>query len=569
MIKHFIYTLLILSLSINSLAQNNYPQNYFRAPLDIPLVLAGTFGELRANHFHSGIDIKTQGVEGQKVYAVTDGYISRINVSPFGYGNAIYITHPNGYVSVYGHLQRFNDSIAAIIKWVQYQRKSFALEYYPDKTSLRVKKGDIIAYSGNSGSSGGPHLHFEIRKASNSHPLNPLLFGIKISDHQYPQISRLAVYNYYSAFYQERSEYRLKQNKGKVTIPNLDTVLVGNDFYIGVESIDRLDGANNKNGLYQLQYFMDSTLFFSFKVDELSFSEKRYINSYIDYQAYKTEKIKYQRTFVQPNNRLSNISNVLNRGIIHLTDNKAHQIKIIARDFAGQATILQFYVIKNPKQKTFLKSENRVFKWNENNSYQDKDAGLSFNMPKAALYDDILFTVKKLKNPYSPYSILFSIYKETVPLQKYCSISIKADSALTPDLYSKACILSLTNRNGFYYEGGSYKNGFVSTKTRSFGQYFIGVDTIAPTIKNINAYNGKNITKQQRISFKVTDDLSGINSYNAYLDGKWILLQYDPKKNKLYYTIDNHFPKGKHQLKLVVIDAKGNRSIIKMNLIRN
>jgi hypothetical protein len=555
---------------LQGFAQNNYPQNYFRSPLDIPLVLAGTFGELRSNHFHSGIDIKTQGVEGKKIYAVADGYVSRIKISPFGYGNAIYITHPNGYISVYAHLQRYNDTIAGIMKWVQYQRKSFAVEYFPDKTSIKVKKGDIIGYTGNSGSSGGPHLHYEIRKASNAHPINPLLFGIKIPDHQYPIINHLAIYSYISPYEQAKKEYKLKHKYKNASLSTNDTITVHKQFYIGIESIDKLDAAVNKNGLYKLQYYLDGKLFFEFKVDELNFAEKRYINSFIDYNTYKQQKLKFQRSLVQPNNHLLNISNVTNNGIVKLIDDTTHKIKVVASDFAGQETVLEFYVRRNTTayKSAYYFEHATLFKWNHNNIYRNKE--LVFSIPKDALYDDMMFDVTmEIDSNITTYSKLFHIGYVGIPLHKYCDISIKADSSLTPALRPKACVLSLTGRGGFYYEGGSYKDGFVSTKTRSFGTYFIGVDTIAPIIKNINVYNGKNITKQSNIAFKVTDNLSGIKTYTASLDGKWILLEYDPKKKKMFYTIDSHFPKGKHLFQLLVRDAKGNRTIVKMNLIRN
>lgn len=568
MIQRLFLFLFLINVSFSGFSQADYPQNYFRSPLDIPLVLSGTFGELRGNHFHSGIDIKTQGVVGHKVYAVADGYVSRIKISAYGYGNALYITHPNGYVSVYAHLQRYNDTITGIMKWVQYQRKSFEVEYFPGRTSIRVKKGDLIGLAGNSGSSGGPHLHFEIRKAQNSHPLNPFLFGYKIADNQYPKISRLAVYNYITPYNLPKKEYRLKQSGKKVRMPSTDTLLVHQDFFVGVQSIDQLNGAVNKNGIYRLQYFIDTNLFFDFVVNELDFSQKRYINSYIDYKSYKENKVKYQRSLVQPNNHLLNITTPsLEQGIVHLTDDKAHKIKVVASDFAGQHTVLEFYVRKNPQSIKYKQPEGTLFQWNHTNNYSTKE--LVFNIPKGALYDDIIFYTYKKENKYTPYSPLFEIYDEGTPLHNYCSISIKADSTLTSDLYSKACILSLTASNGFYYEGGSYHEGFVSTKTRSFGSYMIGVDTVAPVIKNYDVYANKNISKQKQISFTVTDNLSGVKKYRATLDGSWILMEYNPKKNRLFYTIDKRFPKGKHAFKLVVTDSKGNQQSVKMNLIRN
>ena len=567
MIKHYIFSITLLIISLSTTAQEKFPQDYFRSPLDIPLILSGSFGELRGNHFHSGIDIKTQGVVGKTVHAAADGYVSRINISPYGYGNTIYITHPNGYVSVYAHLQKFNDSITGIIKWVQYQRKSFSIEYFPDKTSIKLKKGDIIGFSGNSGSSGGPHLHFEIRKASNAHPINPLLFGVKIADHQYPQISRLAIYSYLGPSYQFIKEYKLKQTTKKAKLSTNDTLLVNEQFYVGIQSIDKQDGAVNKNGLYMLQYYIDSSLFFTFTVNELSFAEKRYINSYVDYKTYKQKKIKYQRSLVQPNNHLLNISNVVNNGIVKLVDNRPHKIRVVASDFAGQKTILEFYVRKNPNAVKYKAIKGSLFEWSHINNYKSKE--LTFSIPKEALYDDMIFNVNELENKYNSYSKLFDIGDMGIPLHKYCQISIKADSTLIPKLQSKACILSLTSRDRLVYEGGSYKEGYVNTKTRSFGRYFIGIDTIAPVVKSINVYNNKNITKQKNIAFTISDNLSGVRYYKASLDGKWILLEFDPKKKRMFYTIDSHFPAGKHAFKITITDSKHNSTVVKMNLIRN
>ena len=156
-----------------SMAQNSYPQDYFQSPLEIPLILSGTFAELRSNHFHSGLDIKTQQQSGLKVMAAASGFVSRIKVSHFGYGKALYITHPNGYTTVYAHLQNFNPEIDAYIKHRQYKNESYEIELFPKAGELLVNNGDIVAYSGNTGGSGGPHLHFEIRNKQ-EHPMNPM-----------------------------------------------------------------------------------------------------------------------------------------------------------------------------------------------------------------------------------------------------------------------------------------------------------------------------------------------------------------------------------------------------------
>ncbi len=562
----------VTTFGIQLYAQTNeikkYPQGYFQSPLDIPFVLAGSFGELRSGHFHSGIDIKTQGTVGKNVYAIADGYVSRIKVSPWGYGHALYITHPNGYTSVYAHLLDYNKQIDSLVKSTQYRKKSFAVEIFPKPNTIKVHKGQIIAKSGNSGSSGGPHLHFEIRKTKTAEPINPLLFGYKIADHQYPKISKLRIYSIDNNDNENWKEYTLVQSRGKVNLANPSTIIIsGKSFYPAVESIDKWDAANNKNGLYKLSYYFDNKLIFNFTADKIRFSENRYINSYIDYAALKTSKKRFQRSKVEPNNRLSNIHNAVNHGIINLDDDSVHQLKVKAEDFEGQKSILIVNVkASKTNKKTKGKNGGIPFLWNEKNTYTAD--GMSFTIPAKSLYSNQLFWVKTLDNKYSIYSKLYEIYDIKVPLHSYCQLKIRVDN-LSQELKDKACIVSLDMNDKIIYEGGIMENNYINTKTRSFGKYYVTIDTIAPTIKPINIYNNKNISNQSVISFTVKDNLSGISKYEASIDNKWVLLEYDPKKNKLFYRIDNHFQKGKHSLRIKITDDRGNKNTKIYSLIRN
>lgn len=571
-IRISIILILLITIALKTKAQytesKDYPQDYFSSPLGIPLVLAGSFGELRGNHLHSGIDIKTNGAVGKNIYAVADGFISRIKVSPWGYGNALYITHPNGYTSVYGHLLHYSKQVDSLVKATQYSKKSFAVEIFPESNSIKVTKGQIIAKSGNSGGSGGPHLHFEIRKTSSSEPINPLFFGYKIADHQYPKIYKLRIYTIDKNNLENSTEYSLKQSGADVSLTTPKTILISDsNFYPAVETIDKWDAAVNKNGVYKLSYYFDGKIFFQFIADKINFSEKRYINSYIDYAELKTTKKRFQRTKLEPNNRLGNIRNVKNNGIITLKDDSVHQLKIEAEDFEGQISQLIVDVKAAVNNENHQKIHSGIpFLWKDKNTYTAD--GMSFTIPPKSLYSNQLFWVKTLQNPYNNYSKLYEIYDIKVPLHSYCNLKIKADN-LSPKLRSKACIVSLDMEDRMVYEGGKMEGDYVVTKTRSFGKYFVSVDTISPSIKPTNVYNNKNISNQSEISFKVSDNLSGIAHYQASIDGEWVLLQYDPKTDYLFYDIDSHFAKGRHIFKITVRDDKGNMSTETYSLIRN
>ena len=567
--KLLIITIIILLLghSLSLIAQSKYPQNYFLSPVDIPIILSGSFGELRSNHFHTGLDIKTQGVVGKRVLASADGYVSRIKISPWGYGNALYITHANGYTSVYAHLLKYSDTIAKLVKQAQYKQKRFDVEIFPAKGQINFKQGQLIAYSGNSGSSGGPHVHFELRNGAQQ-PINPLLLGIKVADNQYPKMRKLRIYYYNEYNSSGFREISLKQTKAKVHTIKVDTIDVPtNRFYPAIEGFDRFNGANNKNGYFKLEFYLDGYLYSRFTADKLDFKEKRYINSYIDYNTFKDIKQRFQRSYKEPNTHLRNISSIANNGIMEINDDSAHILKIIAYDYAGQKSTLAVVLRQKGSYKSKQMANTTLFEWNHANSY--KSAFFEFAIPKNALYGSQEFWATTSKNTYTNYSKLCNIYDIGVPLHKYCQLKIKVWQPEQISDKSKLCIISLNSKNQKIYEGGKYSKGYVSTKTRSFGSYLIDIDSIAPSIKAKNVFDNKNISKQEKISFKVSDDLSGVKTYKATIDGKWVLLQYDPKKSHLYYIIDKHFEAGKHKFEVTVSDSKANTNIKSYYLIRN
>lgn len=543
----------------------NYETGYFRSPLDIDPILAGNFGELRNNHFHSGLDIKTLNREGLKVYAVADGYVSRIKISPFGYGKVIYITHQNGYVSVYAHLKEFNDSIGNYVKTEQYKVESFAIELFPPKNSLVVKKGDVIAFSGNTGGSSGPHLHFEIREEKTEKIINPILWGFKIPDKQKPAIKEIAIYpldiNSRVNLLNKVLFIKVNNVNNKFSL-RVDTILASGKIGFGIEGDDMQDLSSNKNGIYSIELKVNNKKIYAHQFEKFGFEETRYINCHVDYPSKIQLNKNLQRSFLLKNNQLSIYKDVLDRGILTVEKDSVYRIEYTASDFAGNTSLLKFYIQGTEtniitREQTQVKHE-AVFHYVDTNKFVTSE--LSILLPPYVLYEDIQFTYKTSKTPIAgTISLLHSVHNNLTPVHSYYDISIKCPE-LPEELRGKAFIVSVDKAGKKINEGGSFKNGYVSTQTRSFGNFAIALDTIPPTIKPENISNYKVITAQKTISFKIDDNLSGIKDYRGTIDGKWVLFDYDAKKDRLTYEKEN-ISKGKHKLSLEVKDDRKNTSI--------
>lgn len=574
MIKKTLLTLLSAYLSICSIFAQNYPQDYFRSPLDIPLYLSGNFGELRSNHFHAGIDIKTQGVEGMKIYAVADGYVSRIKVSPYGYGNAIYVTHPNGYTSVYGHLQKYSDKIAKVVKAAQYREEKFAVQLFPAPYSIQVEKGEIIAYSGNTGGSGGPHLHFEIRDTKSEHPINPLFFGFEVKDNRPPDIDAITIFPLNDSSLingsNNKKRFTARGSNGNFSLTTPYPISLHGLFGFGIESVDRMSGTHNKYGLHNIKLKHNEEVIFEQQIDEFAFYEGRYINAHIDYETYAQRRRRVQRSFVLPGNNLRIYKTLKNDGKVLLNDGKTHQMEYILSDLFNNQSTLAFEV---EAQKTQAEQEMdeltnkkvRYFPYNQRNTFIQDD--LLVDLPKGVLYDDIYFQYRKDDKHPKTISPIYWIHDYHTPLHSYTTVSIKK-SGLSAEEKSKALIVSTTNGQSFYAEGGSWKGDNISVRTRSFGGYAISIDSIPPQIIPINIYPGAKMSGRWSISIKIKDENSGIDSYRAEVDGKWILMEYDYKKDMLYYFFDEKVPSGKHDFQLTVVDNVGNKSIYKASFVR-
>ncbi|MCK5840514.1 MAG: M23 family metallopeptidase, partial [Bacteroidales bacterium] len=528
----FSFFLFFLITTVSVSGQNEYPDNYFRSPIDFKILLSGTFAELRTNHFHSGIDIKTGGAQGKKIYAVAEGYISRIKISPSGYGKALYLTHPNGYVSVYGHLKKFTPELNDFIRKEQYKQKSFPVDISVEPNKFIFKKGEVIAFSGNTGSSSGPHLHFEIRDQKTQYPINPLLFGIEVKDWIRPKILSLKVYAAdKNSMVNGKCDTLTFQMAGwgpEYRIKNSDTIFLSGNVAFGLKTYDHLNDASNKNGPFSIELFVDSVLHFSSKAEKFSFNETRYINAFIDYNEYKTSKSRYVQTFIAPNNHLSIYGDVINNGIVEFNDNKIHLLQFIVQDIKKNKSVLTFYVkatkITGGENSVKEQSVNRgtLFLYNKPNQFESN--GLIIKLPEGVLYQDILFEYDVSDKMDGMVSKIHHIHTKFTPVHKYYKISIKPDS-LPERLLQKAYIVRYEDGKNTTCGGGILQD-YIAARVNSFGDYCIRIDTIPPEIKPVNFKNNMSVSSLTQIKFIISDEGSGIKSYTGMINDQWILMEY-------------------------------------------
>lgn len=545
------------------MAQAPYPQDYFRSPLDIQLVLSGTFAELRSNHFHSGLDIKTNGKQGLKVYTTAEGYVSRIKISRFGYGKALYITHPNGYTSVYAHLQKFSPKIEAFVKSKQYQKEQFEIELFPDPNALSIETDELVAFSGNTGGSSGPHLHFEIRD-KNFRPLNPMLFGFDIKDTTPPEFYHLYAYplsndSHIEGLHEMKKLRLMKQLNGNY---KAEPIAAYGTIGFGIVANDRQDYGSNKNGLSKIETFFNGKKSIEVDFKRFSFNETKHINRFIDYAHYRSKKQRIQKLFIEKNNPLSLFSFQDKNGMLSISDstNSAFTIKI--QDFKNNKATVRIpitgifqNVSKNdsiPLHFTYVNaSESKVL----------EDQSFRVEIPAHTLYDDIHLDFK-VKND------TLTIHESSVPLKKSMTITFDASHFESEDL-AHLFIGRLSNYGKLYYTPTKRKGNTLTARTKYFGRYTMGRDDEGPTISPVKFKSGSWLTKYRYLKIKISDDVSGIKNFRATVNGKWILMEYDPKTNTLTHDFnDNVISDIKNNLKLIVVDNVGNSSKFELTFYR-
>lgn len=556
--RQFILFFLMLPFASNA---QQYPQGYFRNPLDIPISLAGNFGECRSNHFHSGLDIKTESRENLPVYAAADGYVTRVRMQKGGFGHCLYLAHPNGYTTVYAHLNDFAPAIQEYMREEQYRRKSWTVDLYVPVSKFPVKKGELIAYSGNTGGSTAPHLHFEIRNSKSGSPVNPLLFGFDIKDEIAPTPYNVVFYDMLQSVYEQRALFKTPKKKGNEYA--IDTVIVSTPLIgIGIDEFDYMNGSKNTLSMYKAQLYMDDELQSEITIDDISYDVTRYLHAFADHMAKKERDRWVQQFFLLPGNYLTHLYTHLNKakGKLDIGDGLPHYIKMHMTDAMGNATDVSFYVRYNGAEQVAANCDNgTLFKVNKPNSFVHSN--IKFSLDSRDIYDDVCFTFAE-KPDMDAYSARYTLHKLSVPVHSYFSLYIKPDKPIPFELRNKIAMVEFDKKD--YGKAAVYDNGWYRASTRNFGEYRLVADNQPPSI--IPMQSREALLKSSRITFKVNEDITSVDKFVATLDGQWI--PFEQSGDVFFYTFDENCPKGDHELSITAADENGNEETIKYSFKR-
>jgi hypothetical protein len=551
---------------------SEYPRDYFSSPIGFPIKLTGTFGELRTNHFHGGIDIKSpNGKSGAPIFAPADGYVYRIKVQSTGYGNALYIKHPNGYSTVYGHLESFRSDIAEYVKKQQYQKESFEVNLYPNKTAFPVKKGQEVAKMGNTGGSSGPHLHFEIRHSGTDKALNPLLFNLPVPDTERPSLRDLKIYTLNDEMVELKGlTYDLNRTSDGQYKLHKDTIRVaGWRAGFGIKAYDSMSGFNNDNGIYSITLSANGQVMYQFKMEQIDFDDTRFLNAHIDYAAKKSGKGYYQRCFKQPGDRLPNYTQLMQNGAVPIYENEPTKIEIRVLDAHQNASTLTFYVLRDPNAEVpALPAYQYMLPWGQDNKVELADFKLQ--APRGCFYQDVPMTFVTTPDlSFGSFSSVFHVHNEKTPVHRYYDLSIHAPG-FPAELRAKAFIADCSDSRPSNC-AGDWRGDWLHTRVRHFGDFCVLTDTEPPTITALNFQD--NMSGKSSMSFRIRDnyEASGIADnlkYTATVDGKWTLFEYDLKSDKISHDFDERIGSGEHFLRLIVTDDRGNVATFERTFIR-
>jgi len=549
--RYYLLTIFFLYASIiNSQNSGDYP-------LEIPIILSGTFGELRPNHFHAGIDIKTKGTEGFKVYSIGDGYVSRIQITHGGYGKALYIKHDNGQSSVYAHLQKFSPKIEKIVKEIQYSKESYTFRTYPSKDEIRISEKELIGFSGNTGRSFGPHLHYELRDELDR-PINPMAFkNYSVRDTIPPVVLglyyKLIPENSISGSNSSFNELKLKKISNNLFIS--DTLKTSGPVGFGINSFDRMNNTWNKMGLSNIKTNIDGNEIFNMDLNSFSYDEWRHINTFIDYPSYKNKKIKIQKLYIEEFNPLDMYKRSLGDGVVKINEtNVTYLYSVKLFDFnKNQSEILVpiQWVKQNDLSNRKLDFDN-MFKVNKDSIYNFKFPGAKVSIEKNSFYTDKIIQIFEENN-------LLHVDKDSIPLLK--GITIKMDvSRYNDSIRNKTYIGRIGENKKSSFVSSKKEENYVIAKVNNLGDFVIKIDSIKPNISVIDISDNQWISNRKNLSIKISDNESGVKNYRGTINDKWILLEYNPIKGILSYDFSDNVNRdnAKNVLEIKIEDNVGN-----------
>ena len=557
------YLLLIVFISAKS-------QNNFDFPVELPIYLSGSFAELRPNHFHSGIDIKTKGKTGYKVFSLEDGYIQRIQITLGGNGKAIYIKHGNGQSSVYAHLENFSPGIQKIVKEIQYSEKKFEIRLFPKKNQYRIKKKELIGFSGNTGRSTGPHLHYEIRD-KNDHPINPLKFKKERIKDTIPPIVKNIFYKQlfrnHEGLYENPKLGFKKLNLKKVNEKYIsDTLKVSGIVGFGVDSYDKMNLTNNVMGINEIETFINNNKIFNMDFNRFSFNEWRHINTFIDYAAFKKNKLTIQKLFTTSYNPLEMYNRSLGDGSLDLlkvksiSDKTTHLYKILLYDFNKNITeiLIPIIISKNFNETLPIKTNDSFLTVEKDREKNIKGKWFNVIFKKNSFYQTTSLEVIERKES-------IKINSDTIPLLKTFDIEYKLGDNEIKQLY-----ISLFKNDKFDFLGNKFENGFLKASAKTLGSFFIKKDNSPPVVEFLNVQDLAWHSNIKKIKIKGYDNETGIKSYSAWINEMWILLEYDIKNNLFFYDFSDRVNTENitNNLKVEIIDNVGNTTAKEITFYR-
>jgi hypothetical protein len=522
----------------------------FHTPIDAPFDLSGTFGEFRSR-FHTGIDFKSRGVQGQKIFSIEDGYVSRIEVNNYGYGKVIYIDHLNGFTSVYAHLKNFNPELDEYIKSELYKSKRNSIKKFPKTNQLRINKGEVIGYSGNTGRSFGPHLHFEIRDTKSQDAINPLMFNYTYKDDERPIIRGLYLINENNSLVRN-SPIRKKVKKINDSTYTVDDFEYNGKIGIGLDIYDiQYKNLYNQNGVYKVELFIDSILKYSYKMDKIKFSENHYKKIMYDYLSLAQKNKKVLKIYTPRNSDLSFLKNNKFNGIINSDSIRDNSLLVKVSDWNGNSSSIKFNLKANDSISR-RSSYNGIEILTNQNYTLNKNSSI-IEIGKNTFYDDLLMNI-------SYQSDTLNLGKEKDPFRS--SIRIKLPHKISDTLELRQSFVGKIINGKISYISSKKNKSYIYANTSSLGEYIISKDTLKPDIKPINFKNNSNIKVKNILKLRLKDDLSGIKNYSSYFNGNWALFEYEPKSNMIFHNLSDGIIKdGENKLIIKYEDGVGNKGV--------